>query len=236
MKRVVGVVLAAGMVVGSAAFGEDLTLKPTKDARILGHEQERDQNGGQSTRLRAVGIARDSAEFPIMDFDHAAVKAYLDQNKDKKFKAKLVLPLREVQGLPETPVKLEVATLDSAVDWNEGQGNQKKAEKGECCALAAQFGEKKWTTVSGKEVEQFKDLVWDGEKVTTVLNGKGVDIGKDDGTKTVEIELDDVVLKHLATNPNCRGLFLFHRDKGARIDIFSREQAQKCATLVVTAE
>ena len=53
---------------------------------------------------------------------------------------------------------------------------------------------------------------------------------------TVEIVLDEAFLKHLATNAKCRGLFLFLRDKSARIDLFSREQEAKTPKLVLSAD
>ncbi|MGQ9661687.1 MAG: hypothetical protein ACUVWX_05010 [Kiritimatiellia bacterium] len=218
------------------ALAETLTLKPTKDARIMGHPQEVDQNGGTSTRLRTVGIQRSSAEFVIMDFDRSELKAFLEKNKDKQIKAKLVVVIREVEGVEETPVNLEVGAIDSAVDWNEGSGAQVKAQKGEVCAAAAQAEVKKWTRPDGTEVDQFRDLVWADEKMLALVNGKSVAIAKDTKNVPAEIELEPAFLQHFVQDQNCRGLFLFHRDQKAKIDIYSREQAQHPPKLVVTAE
>ena len=234
MRKVFVCVLGVAWVAAAAAAGAaSLKLEPTKDARVLGHRSEVGQNCGRSSRLRTVGIKQGSAEFVIMDFDRAALKAFLEKNEGKTISGKLVLVVRQVQG-PKT--KLEVATIDAGVDWVEGTKSQQDAEKGECCALWAQQVVKKWAPADGKEVGRFKELVYDGEKVTTVLNSKGVELAKDDGGKTVEIELDEKLVKHLGTNQNCRGLFLFHRDPQAKVDVFSREQNRKQPRLVVTAE
>ncbi|MCX7591756.1 MAG: hypothetical protein N2255_09025, partial [Kiritimatiellae bacterium] len=187
-------------------------------------------------RLRMVGIQRTSAEFAIMDFDRAELKSFLEKNKDKQVKAKLVVVIREVQGVEETPVNLEVGAIDCAVDWNEGEGSQVKAQKGESCALAAQAEEKKWATPEGKEVAQFRDLVWADGKLLVPVNAKSVPISKDMKNVPVEIELESAFLRHLAQDANCRGIFLFHRDKNAKIDIYSREQAQYPPQLVLATE
>lgn len=220
----------------SAAQAEPQEFLPTKDLRLMCHTEEQDANGGQSTRLRTTSLERSGAEFPVMDFDHAALKAFLDENKGKKVTAKLVLVIREVAGVQDAPVKLEAAAVDSAVDWNEGEGNQVKAKKGEACYAAAQAEEKKWATADGKEVASFLELVQKDGQPTGLVNGKGADVAKDAADKTVEIVLDEAFLKHLATDAKCRGLFLFLRDKTARIDVFSREQNAKTPKLILSAE
>ena len=228
--------LVCGLVLmmASSAAAATLTLQATKDARILGHRSEVNQNCGKSARLRTVGITRGSAEFVIMDFDRASLKEFLEKNKGKAVSGKLMLNVRQVQGAEK--VKVEVATIDCAVDWVEGTGTQTKAKKGESCALAAQFEVKKWAKPDGTEVARFKAMVYDGNEVTTVLNSKGVEVKPADAKKYVEIELDEKLIKHLGTDANCRGLFLFHRDKRAKADIYSREQNRRAPKLVVTAK
>ena len=232
MRSVLTCALVLALVSGAAAA--TLTLSPTKDARVLGHRSEVNQNCGKSTRLRMVGIARGTAEFVIMDFDRAQLKEFVETHKEKTLSGKLMLNVREVQGGEK--IKVEVATIDCGVDWAEGTGVQTKAKKGESCALAAQFEVKKWAKPDGTEVERFKPLVYDGKEVTTVLNSKGVEVSQGDAGKYVEIELDEKLIKHLGTDANCRGLFLFHRDKQAKADIYSREQNRRAPKLVVTAK
>ena len=222
------------MCLAAAAGAATLTLEATKDGRILGHRSEVNQNCGKSSRLRTVGIMRGSAEFVIMDFDRARLKAFIEVNKGKALSGKLMLNVRQVQGGEKA--KLEVASLDCSVDWVEGEGSQKKAQRGEACALAAQFDVKKWAKADGTEVGRFKELVYDGKEVTTVLNSKGVEVSKADAKKYVEIELDEALIKHLGTDANCRGLFLLHRDKRVKADVYSREQNRRGPKLVVTAK
>ena len=114
MRRVLLGVFVVAWAAATAAGAASLRLLPTKDARILGHRSEVGQNCGRSARLRTVGIKRGSAEFVIMDFDRAALKAFLEKNKGKTITGKLVLVVRQVQG-PKT--KLEVATIDAGVDF-----------------------------------------------------------------------------------------------------------------------
>lgn len=228
------VIALLAMVLGVRADSQELL--PTKDLRMMCHAEEQDYNGGQSTRLRTTGLERSGAEFPVMDFDHTALKAYLEQNKGKKIQVKLVLVIREVAGIADAPVKLEAAAVDSTVDWNEGEGSQVKAKKGEACFSAAQLEEKKWTGADGKEVANFQVLVQKDGQPATLVNSQGADVAKDAAEKSVEIPFDEAFLKHLATDANCRGLFLFLRDKTARVDIFSREQTAKAPKLVLSAE
>jgi len=213
----------------------ELSLNATKDARIFGHSSETALNGGSSARLRTVGIGKSSYELTILDFDRAAIKAFVDGNAGKTLSGKLVLNVRELQGF-EDPVKLEVASIDAASDWVEGTGSQVQAKKGECCAVAARFEEQKWTLPNGTEVANLRDLVWDGKAVKGVGNGKSLAIAKDDGGKQVELELDAALIRHMATSANCKGIFLFHQDAKAKVDFFSKEQVKKGSVLILKAE
>jgi len=222
------------LLMSATAVAATLNLPATKDARILGHRSEVNQNCGKSSRLRMVGITRGSAEFVIVDFNRAQLKEFLEQQKDKAVSGKLMINVREVKAGEK--IKVEVATIDCAVDWVEGTGVQAKAKKGESCALAAQFETKKWAKPDGTEVARFKEMVYDGNEVTTVLNSKGVEVRPADARKYVEIELDEKLIKHLGTDANCRGLFLLIRDKKAKVDLYSREQNRRGPKLVVTAK
>jgi hypothetical protein len=233
MRNVLTCALVLVLAVAVAADAAQLSLEATRDARIMGHRAERDQNGGKCSRLRTVGVVRGSAEFMILDFDRAKLKGFLEKQKDKKISGTLQVQVREMHC---DKVKVEVATLDAGADWAEGERCQKKAKKGECCALAARMDEAKWTTADGKEVERFRDLVYDGDKITTRVNSAGVEVTRKDEKSYVEIKLDEAFVKHLAAAEHCRGLFLFHRDKQAKVDFFSREQNRREPKLVVTAE
>ncbi len=210
-------------------LGEKVTLKPTKDARITGYPSEAHLNSGGATRLRARDISDAAVEMFIMDFDHALVKAFLDQKKGKKIEAKLVLQYREHGG-----GKLEVATLDSSVDWGEGKSSQGPASKGDCSYVAARTGVKAWTTVDGKEVANLRDLIYDrsANKIKTLLSSKGVQV--EPGVQTVTVPLDMEVVKHLATDPNCRGLVFFTRSP-VKIDVYSAEQSGREPKLMLVA-
>lgn len=233
LRRLVCVFVVALVVAAGAAAAEELALPATRDARIMGHRTEVKYNGGTSSRLRAVSVTKSSAEFVIMDFDRAALKAFVDRHKGKALTGKLVVFLREVQ---RDTAKVEVASLDSATDWNEGERSQQAAEKGECCAAAAQLDVKEWTRPDGTKVNTFRDLIYDAaaKKIRTVLNSKSVEV-KAGQTGTIEIELDEKLLRHIATNDKCRGIFLFHRSSRAQVDFFSREQNRKVPRLTVAA-
>jgi len=214
-------------------LGNEVTLKPVKDARITCHPSEARFNSGGATRLRARGIQTGAAELIIMDFDRAVIGAFLEQKAGMKIEAKLVLQVREVQN---GPGKLEMAALDSAVDWGEGKGVQEPAQKGDCAFLAAQTGVKPWTTAAGKEVANLRDLFYDAStrKVTTLLNGHSADVAA--GMKTVSLVLDGTFLKHLATDKNARGVVLFTRHPSAKLDVYGRAQSRREARLVLTAQ
>lgn len=233
--RITGGLLAVALVAAGTTGAATLTLNPTRDTKITGHRQEMEYNSGKATRLRTVAIQRASAEFTVLDFDEEALVGFLKEQKGKEIAGKLVLTVRQVQG---PKAKIEVCALDSANDWKEGRGSLSEAEKGEATALMAQHEVKKWATADGVEVGRFKELIYDKAtgKVKTLLNGKSVEVDKQDRLKKVEIELDGKLLAHLAADGNCRGLVLFHRSQGTKADFFSREQAQHKPLLVVTAK
>lgn len=226
----VGVICAA-----SCGLAAEASFPVVKDARILGHSSEASSNGGASARLRATGIAKTSAEFILLDFDRAAIKAFVEQNAGKTLSGKLVLNVREVQGVTD-PVDLKAAAVDAASVWNEGSGSQEQAKKGESCSVAARFEEQKWTLPDGNEVENFRALVWDGAKVRSVLNGKSAAVTGASAGNSLTVELEAAFVRHLATSATCQGLFLFHESTTAKIDVFSKEQVKKGAQLMLKAE
>lgn len=210
---------------------DTLTLPATRDTRMTHHSSELDNNSGKSNRLRVTSITKKSSEFVLLDFDRAALKAFLDQYAGQDFEGKLSLVVREVQG---GAAKVEVCALDSAVDWNEGDNDLKKAAPGEATAIEAQTGKTKWKTASGEEVEKFRDLIVKDDAVVALVNSKGVTA--DNGSGEIEIPLDDAFLRHLATDPNCRGIVLFHREPNSKVDFFSRDQHGKSPKLVVSTK
>jgi len=205
-----------------AAAGKGMTLDPTKDARVFGYPSENNRNGGGGTRLRTSGIQRGSGEISLIDFDHAALKAFVEKNAGKEIAAKLVLQVMQVQ---EGPGKVEVAALDSGSDWTEGKKTQTPADKGEVTFLAAQHDTKGWTTTDGKPVKDLRELLYDkkADKVLTMLNSKSAEVSDKD--KTVTIELDAKLIEHMASDPNNRGLVLFNRSPLAKVDFSSREKS-----------
>jgi hypothetical protein len=234
MKSMIWLV-AGAICAASCGLAAEASFKVVKDARILGHSSEASFNGGASARLRSTGIAKTSAEFILLDFDRAAIKAFVEKNADKTISGKLVLNVREVQGVTD-PVELKVASIDAASAWNEGSGSQVQAKKGESCSVAARFDEQKWTLPDGKEVENFRALVWDGAKVRSVLNGKSVAVTGDSAGKNVEVVLEAPFVRHLATSATCQGIFVLHEHDKAKIDVFSKEQVRKGAELLLKAE
>ena len=208
-----------------------LSLPATRDARMTHHPSEIDNNSGRSNRLRVTSILKKSSEFVIIDFDRAALKAFVDKYAGQDFEGKLVLVVREVQG---GAAKVEVCALDSAVDWNEGETDLSKAQKGEASALEAQTGTTKWKTPDGQEVEKFKDLIYKDDAVVPLVNSKSVNA--ENGSGEVAIPLDDAFIRHLGMDPNCRGLVLFHREQNSKVDFFSRDQNGKVPKLEVSTK
>lgn len=230
-KTIVTASIALGfIVVGRAA---ELSVQPSKDARIMGHSSEVNMNGGTSARLRATGIVKKDTEFIIMDFDRAELKKFVDNKTG--ITGKLLVTIRDFPA-GEDGVELKMAAIDAASDWNEGSGNQVQAQKGESCATAAKFDEQKWSLPNGKEVDSFRDLVWDGSNVRTKRNNNSLKVNKDDVGKELEFSLDSEFIKHLATSEKCQGLFIYHEDSKAKVDIFSREQKNREPKLVLSTK
>ncbi len=209
-----------------------LILDVTRDARITCRPSEATLNSGKSERLRTRSILKSSAEIVILDFDGDKLKAFLEKRPDRKIQGQLILQVREVQG---GPAKVEVASLESSVDWGEGDKSQKAAAKGESCYLAAQKDVEPWTTPAGKKVANLKELFYDSDKkaVTALLNSKSVEVSKDQ--KAVVIELDEKLVRRLGSDVFCRGLLLFNRHADAKVDFYSRERKDMAAKLVVVA-
>ena len=92
-------VLAFFLIHAAAAATEkpaanELSLPPAKDVRITFYPAESEFNGGASPRLRTSNIKLNAGEAIIMDFDRAAIAAFLDKNKDKRVAAKLAQTCR----------------------------------------------------------------------------------------------------------------------------------------------
>jgi Protein kinase domain len=210
-----------------------LILKTTRDARIICHREERDFNYGGGQRLRTRALQSNSAEIVIMDFDRARLKDFLEKRPDRRLTARLMLWVYEVQG---GTGKVEVAALDSASDWKEGDKTQKRAAKGESCSLAAQMDVELWKTPGGKEVTGFRALLYDAKKkkLKVPVNSKSAEVSRNQ--EAVIIDLDERLVKHLATAPNCRGLAIFTRHATGKFDFYSRERADKIPKLVISAE
>ena len=83
-------------------------------------------------------------------------------------------------------------------------------------------------------MKDFKELFCDAQtkRIRTLLNSRGVEVDKQ---KEVSIDLDEKLIRHLATAENCRGLALFTRTPDAKVDFFSRERPKMGAELVITA-
>jgi hypothetical protein len=217
---------------------EVASLESQRDARVMFHSSEEELNGGASPRLRASNIDGAGAECGIVDFDRAALKAALDQNKGKTVVVKLNLNVREVvAGQSGT---LQIAALDVGSDWNKGEKNQAKADKGEVCAKAARFGEKAWSTADGKEVGTLRDVFWDSSvsKAKTMVNENTLTINAADKGKTISVVLDPKFVAHLATDAKCKGIVLFTSEhNGVLLDVNGREQHPNGApTLTVSVK
>jgi hypothetical protein len=233
----ISVAVLAGMAaMVSGVMAEPLVLQPTKDVRIMCDPSEMEFNGGQATRLRMRAPAQQSAEIPILDFDRAEIQKFMEANKDKKITATLSVVVREVAGVGDTPVKVELGALDTASDWIEGEQMQGPAKKGESSAAEAQAQTRKWTTAAGQEVDSLKELIWRDGRIATLVNNSRADVKQNTAGRTIQIQLDDAFLKHVATDANCRGVYLFCLDGTAMIDLFSREQSGRPPRLTLAAE
>ena len=215
----------------SAGKGE---FPATRDIRIMTHSSEAEQNGGGSRIMRVRNANSKSGEFPIIDFDTKAIKAFLDANKGKEITAILSVKVSRVQN---GPAPLRVVPLSSTVDWVEGTLVQKKANKGTACYAWAKLGDKRWTNAEGKEVPDVRATFYNrvGRKLLAKENSKPAEVKA--GAREVHLVLDNWLVKDLAENPNNRGLILFTAQsvdgKQAIIDLGTRE-IKKGAVLRLT--
>ena len=206
-----------------------------RDTRIFGHGSEQNFNGGQSSRLRARSIGSTSPEFIIVDFDTAAIKAFLAKHPGKKVIATLVMAVRQVQSGPGT---LGVAALQAGEDWVEGTKSQQTAGAGESTYLSPRFdpagGESiPWKRLDGTAADDVRDLIWDREagRIRGLKNSREAtaqdtpNVGNAGAAPLVSIALDEKLLEDLVQNEMNRGLVLFTTG-GALLDFFSCEQGQ----------
>jgi len=186
--------------------GKTAVFQAYRDARITCHPTEETMNSGSSTRLRIKNVNSKSGELSILDFNTDAMKAFLDKHKGKAVKATLVLQTMELQYLPAT---LQVTGLVSATDWREGDGVMSPPKPGQCSYKWAQHDKLKWKKADGTEVADVRALFYDkpGMKPLVKVNSGVVEIKA--GMKTVEVPIDEWLVKDLAENPNNRGLVLF---------------------------
>ena len=204
--------------------GKTAILKAYRDARITCHPSEDTLNSGRSTRLRCKNANSKSCELSILDFNTDAMKAFLDKHKGKTVKATLVLQTMQLQDLPAT---VQVAPLVSASDWREGDGVMTQSKPGQCSYKWAQHGKLRWKTPDGKDAADVRALFYDkpGQKPVVKVNSGKVEIKTQ--VKTIEIPIDDWLVKDLAENSNNRGLALFVAQpmnvKKAVIDFKSKE-------------
>ncbi|MFW5870877.1 MAG: hypothetical protein ACOC6C_05725 [Verrucomicrobiota bacterium] len=206
---------------------DKITLEATRDTRFTHHSSEVNRNSGKSNRLRTRGIERGSAELVVVDFDRAKLKGFVKKYEGQSFSGKLKLHVRQVQN---GSAEVKVCALETASEWNEGSGVLDKAKPGEATVLEAKTGQEKWVTPEGKEVKEFKDLIYRDGEIIVKDNEHGVNVS-DSGP--VEIQLDEEFIRHYATSPNVKGLVLYHWDNDAKIDFFSRDQYGKAQQLVV---
>jgi hypothetical protein len=228
-------VLGVVSLLASVSAAQELRLEADRDAQIFGHSKERKLNGGKSSRLRTKAIQNNHSELCLLGFDQEALQAFFKKSKGKKLTATLSLVVRQVKG---KDVKVEIATVEAAHDWAEGSQNQKPAQEGESCYLAAQLGTHPWTKADGAEVADLEALIYDadGGKILTTLNEKPIVVNPADKNKRVTVELSEPVLKQLVLGKTCRGLVLFTRDPKGAGHFYSREQSRKKPTLVLVAE
>lgn len=177
-----------------------------RDLRVMSHDSEALFNGGGGTLIRARNINSKSGEFTLVDFDAAAVKAFLDANKNKSVTAVLDLNIGRIQNAPAT---LRVLPLLSTVDWNEGTQTQAAARPGEACYAWAQKDKVRWTNADGQEVPDVRAAVYDrvAQKVLVKENSQSVELKG--GETKVSIPLDLWLVTDLATNEKNRGLIVF---------------------------
>jgi len=218
-----------------AAMGAEITLPTVRDAKISFHRSEKDFNYGKSHHLRTRGIQTGSGEVVLLDFDRDQLKAFADRHRTKQLAGTLSIFVRSVQG---DSAKVEICTLDSAVDWNEGDKNGAQAEEGESCFTAARFGGEPWKTVKGKDVANLRDLLYDkqADSILTKKNSGSLEIKKDLIGQEVTFELDPAIVKHLASDKKCRGLVLFNRSAKTKVGFFSMDQHGKASGLTVVTK
>ncbi len=232
-----GLMVGYGMVEAAAVepMGEpgEITLQGVRDAKFGSHSSQVNQNFGTANRLRTKGIQAGHCEIVVIDFDRTELRRFVAARRGRKLSGELELHVWQVQ---EGPGDIHVATLQTASEWEEGEKRGEQAEEGESCYNWARYEVERWKTQDGEEVDNLRDLFYDrdNDKVKTVENSHSPTVSDDD--RTVTIKLDEVMIKHLALNENCRGLILFNRIPEARIDFYSRRQADRRYSLKVVAE
>ncbi len=245
-------VLALGLVVGCgmveraeeaevpveevvAPMGQpgEITLQGVRDAKFGSHSIQLTQNFGAANRLRTKGIQAGHCEIVLIDFDRSELRRFVEARRGRKLSGELEMHVYEIDR-PQADI--HVATLQTASEWEEGQTSFDQAQRGESCYTWARYQVERWKTQDGAEVENLRDLFYDlnADEVKTIENSHSPTVR--DGDRTVTIQLDEKVIKDLALNENCRGLILFNRHPEARLDFYSRRQANRRYSLKVVAE
>ncbi len=197
-----------------------IELEVARDARVMHHSSVRNStSGGSAARLRARNIDRGSAEIFLLDFDRAALRAFVKKYEGQSFSGKLVLDVREVQN---GPGEVEACIVESTENWSERN----------LSAVAPQPG-KKWTSPDGTEHELLKDLLYADGVIKAVLNSHTVTVNDGDAGSKAEMTLDEKFIRHYATAPHVRGMGLFTRNERCVADFYGRAQRQKGAVLIV---
>jgi hypothetical protein len=160
--------------------------------------------------LRVRSVSGFCEEALIMDFDRPAIAAFLEKNKGKTVTATLTLFCLGSEGA--SPVKAEVATLDTTAEWGEGDKSGDTAAKGEVTLKAARYGEAQWTDAAGKTVVNLQEVFLDASNnVKGLANASPMTVEKAQDGKQVSVVLDAKFVQHLATSPVCKGLVIFIR-------------------------
>ncbi|HUU23350.1 MAG TPA: Calx-beta domain-containing protein, partial [Phycisphaerae bacterium] len=186
-------------------------------------------NQGARSVVRSAKWGAD--ESYLMDFDTAAILAYLNGDPISDYTFKLYI--KPSSGWPATPVSVNVQTVNLNVDWAEGDDPNRFNSFGwteGTPACTAEYCQTYYT--AGPVLDTENSITWQRENGTpesefkylpanytnsAALVGSSADHGI-----YISVELDENLINDLLNNAKNRGLRL-HRNAGDNLENYTRE-------------
>ena len=126
----------------------------------MGHGTEQMSNAGNAGRIRLLKTNQNAV---LIDFDAVAMQAYLDLPENAGMTATWKLNVRPAQD-GATLVDLDINTVESTNDWDEGAGAFNGANfnwpEGEGAATYFYASTQHTSTIGGPQVDHANSLIW----------------------------------------------------------------------------